>query len=395
MSGMLSSDIWHLSLLDSIEFPKAQCLDGSQGGYWFSPGFGNGKNKFIIHHQGGGWCINKNDCYNRSKKYLGSSLTWEKTPNCTAGSTAQPCQTDEGDHGMLSRNPHINPLTYNWNRIYIGYCDGGSYAGRVEEAVPVSTDVNSPAIYFRGSYILDGLYETFLTSEKVGMTSASEIIISGTSAGGLAVFIHADYLVNKISQSFNNLKREIPRIVALPDAGFFMDIPSINDNYLYTPNYKHVFEMQNMTSTVDEDCINHYRTTGEEWKCFMAPYTLPYLQTPAFIVNSMADSWQASNIMGLTCNPAITGNCDTASLAYLDYFRDQMIHNTSLTHFMAQEGAGAWLVECYTHCLLDNDHYYGEVLVDSISMMHTFSNWYNKNHGKKVAIDESWSFNTC
>lgn len=389
-------DIWNLSLLDNEKYPKAQCLDGSQGGFWLSPGFGSGKNKYIIHHQGGGWCIDMTDCYNRSKKYLGSSKTWETSPNCTAGSSAQPCKTDEGDHGMLSRNPQVNPLTYNWNRIYIGYCDGGSYAGQVEDAVPVHPeDSASPVVFFRGRYILDALYETFLSSPEVGMSSASEIIISGTSAGGLAVYIHADYLVGKINEEIQRSSKVLPRIVAVPDAGFFMDVPSVNGTYLYTPNYKNVFVMQNIANSVDADCMAYYQPLGESWKCFMAPYTLPFVQTPMFIVNSMVDSWQGEHIMGLTCSPTVAGSCDSESLAYLDYFRDQMIHNTSMTQFIAQKGAGAWLVECYTHCLLDNDHYYSEVQVESRSMMQTLSSWYNAEVNQWTVIDGTWNSNVC
>jgi len=35
----------------------AMCLDGSPAGMYYSKGFGTGKNKTIIHFEGGGWCF--------------------------------------------------------------------------------------------------------------------------------------------------------------------------------------------------------------------------------------------------------------------------------------------------------------------------------------------------
>lgn len=42
-----------LSLINLEQYPLAQCLDGSPGGFYFSPGSGSGANNWIIHTQGG------------------------------------------------------------------------------------------------------------------------------------------------------------------------------------------------------------------------------------------------------------------------------------------------------------------------------------------------------
>ena len=33
--------------------------------------------------------------------------------------------------GFLSSNPEVNPDFYNWNVVFIKYCDGASFAGNV------------------------------------------------------------------------------------------------------------------------------------------------------------------------------------------------------------------------------------------------------------------------
>jgi hypothetical protein len=35
---------------------------------------------------------------------------------------------------------------------------------------------------------------------------------------------------------------------------------------------------------------------GEEWKCFFPQYTMNFLETPMFALNSGYDSWQTSNV---------------------------------------------------------------------------------------------------
>ncbi len=92
------------------------CLDGSPPGYYFRAGEGNGTNKWIIHLEGGGWCINESACYDRSKTDLGSSKNWP--PSGAA-------------YGFLSDNGSVNPDFFNWNVVYAKYCDGASFAGSV------------------------------------------------------------------------------------------------------------------------------------------------------------------------------------------------------------------------------------------------------------------------
>ena len=76
-----------------IEAKRAVCLDGSPAGFWFSGGTGEGSNKFIIHHMGGGWCSSIDDCIRRSEQKtvggsvaLGSSKDWIDHVTCEASS---------------------------------------------------------------------------------------------------------------------------------------------------------------------------------------------------------------------------------------------------------------------------------------------------------------------
>ena len=90
------------------------CLDGSPPGYYIGKGSGSGSNKWILHQEGGGWCQTAENCLNRSKTDLGSSLNW--TSSIYLG-------------GIFSEEEKVNGQFYNWNVVYLGYCDGGSFSG--------------------------------------------------------------------------------------------------------------------------------------------------------------------------------------------------------------------------------------------------------------------------
>ena len=81
----------------------------------------------------------------------------------------------------------VNPVMFNWNKIYVGYCDGGSLSGTVVDPIKDPSDPTQ-SVYFRGHFILEAMYETFLKSLR--MNNADEIVVSGTSAGGLVVLMH-------------------------------------------------------------------------------------------------------------------------------------------------------------------------------------------------------------
>lgn len=97
-------------------FQGAVCLDGSPAGFYIREGSGSGSESWIVHLEGGGWCRNETDCYDRSMTPLGSSKSWPAS--ITLG-------------GFLSDDPKVNPHFYNWNTVYVKYCDGASFAGNV------------------------------------------------------------------------------------------------------------------------------------------------------------------------------------------------------------------------------------------------------------------------
>ena len=90
------------------------CLDGSAPGYYIGKGSGSGADKWIVHQGGGGWCYSELQCLGRSESVLGTSSLWPKSQEVG---------------GIFSDNETVNGEFYNWNVVYLMYCDGASFSG--------------------------------------------------------------------------------------------------------------------------------------------------------------------------------------------------------------------------------------------------------------------------
>lgn len=174
------------------------------------------------------------------------------------------------------------------------------------------------------------------------------------------------------------------------------DTPSLNGAYAYTPVYQYVFHMQNVSSSVNQACIHSYsQQLNATWHCFMAQYTLPFIKTPLFVSNSLADQWQASNIMDLGCNPTQSGSCSAAQINYLQAFRNIMIND--LEPLTSSKTNGCFLQSCFVHVVIDITKSWNGTLVGGQTMIDTFWAWYTGSSAKSwQAIDGPWGGNpTC
>jgi hypothetical protein len=108
-------------------------------GFYFSHGSRRGTHDFLIMLQGGGWCYTLEQCYYRAyldpkgRKY-GSTRNWA---------------SEMEGMGPLSSDSTTNPTFHDYNRVYIGYCDGGSFHGH-----SAPKEHNGRKLYFAGKKIL-------------------------------------------------------------------------------------------------------------------------------------------------------------------------------------------------------------------------------------------------
>jgi len=257
------------------------CLDGSKYGFYFNPSK-TGSTKWTISIEGGGWCYDEDECFERSKMALGSSKGWAAQAGCG-------CMNTVGD-----------TIDKDCNCIYMPYGDGASFSGYRSKpwAVP-----GQPGEYltFRGIKNLDATLDWAFAH---GMDKATEFVLTGGSAGGLSTFLHAD----RVSARLWKEAPDVKKVVAAPVVGYFLD----HDNYKHTSgvpntpswkqaNYttwmKYIYKMQNLTFGSDGGLTaaceqKHPDAPG---LCFMSPHMVDVVKTPLFVFNSKYDSWQLGN----------------------------------------------------------------------------------------------------
>ena len=368
---------WRLHLVDD---PFAVCLDGSKPGYYIRDGRPD-NNKWIIHLQGGGWCGSPNTCLDRARGFnpwgqpsLGGSSTWPARAVCP-DSTAPPCVSDGGDHGILSQDPAINPEWAGATAVFVGYCDGGGFAGRREEPLVV----NGTSVFLRGAHVLKALIQDLLPHT----TGATDVLLKGCSAGGQAVLMHANYIAGLFRAA------GVLRVSALVSAGVFLDIPSLSGANTMLPFTANIFTLHHAQESLPQACVTRPPPGLSPVHCAISRLLLAAVDPtlPLFVSQFAADAAQISWVMGLRCDasqkfaaPPYTrvgsNPCNTRKIAYLNSFRAGMVDALARVLLSGSPQYGAWIAECSHHIISNSDEAWSKMLVQSQTQRDTFSAWY-------------------
>ncbi|KAF7026544.1 hypothetical protein CFC21_038655 [Triticum aestivum] len=324
LSGAAPLEPVAVSLLAGAQEKGAVCLDGTPPGYHLQRGSGDGSGSWLLHLEGGGWCSTLKDCSGRRMSVLGSSNFMK--PLQFAG------------HGIFDSDEIYNPDFYNWNKVYVRYCDGASFAGDAEGQAQDGTTV-----YFRGLRIYEAVIGELM--EK-GLANATQVLFTGCSAGGLATILHCDDFSARFPQQVS--------VKCFADAGFFLDVrKDISGERSFWSFYNRVVQLQNVRQVLHKDCLANKDPT----ECFFPTELIKSIRTPMFILNSAYDSWQIQNVLlpsssspeksWLSCKDNI-GNCNSTQIKVLDEIRNTMINDLKVINDKADWGM--FIDSCFTHC---------------------------------------------
>lgn len=151
----------------------AACLDGSAPVmYYRAAQDKSATNKWHVFFEGGGACVGDatgldepcfNSCEDRAGTDLGSSKKYPTHANY--------------DDGYMSTNEKTNPLAYNWNTVYIKYCDGAAHGGDNSTTVKAG----KYELHFRGRRNMMAVFDELIANYS--FNSATDVLVSGCSAG--------------------------------------------------------------------------------------------------------------------------------------------------------------------------------------------------------------------
>lgn len=330
----------------------AVCLDGSPGGGYFSPGTAPGANKWLVFHQGGGWCGSHENCWQRSLTALGSSKGWG------------PTYTDRYEGSRLFETPPFDAF----NVFYAMYCDGGSWTGDAEGSFTNATTGATHTVQYRGQRLLDALLTHLLDVQ--GMAGADEVLYAGCSAGALTAYLHLDYVAARLPPT-------VRKVRGLADAMFSLQHDDVRGQPTYQDHMRWGYGAWNSSgggAGVDATCLAHYGV-GEGWRCMFGANVAPFVETPLFVLNSKYDTWQKEAILGLDC--AVT-QCRNASdeAFWVEYGRSMV----SALDTTLPPRHGAFLSNCPAHCQTGIEAWDDE-RVGGSTMGSSFVQWYGGGTG--------------
>eukprot|EP00756_Hemistasia_phaeocysticola_P003666 Hpha_TRINITY_DN1236_c0_g1::TRINITY_DN1236_c0_g1_i1::g.44821::m.44821/K19882/NOTUM; O-palmitoleoyl-L-serine hydrolase len=335
----VAPNVWTKHILTDYVGRGARCLDGSPGGYYLREG---DPSKWIVFHQGGGWCGSASNCLDRANSSLGSSKNWPAT------------YTDRYEGSEL----FVQPPFDNYTVVYAMYCDGGSWAGN-------STDVvGNTTVYYGGAALRAALFEDLiekrglLTSTSVPEQEPVTMLYAGCSAGGLTAYLHADWVADLMrTQSAARGRTGGVVVRGFADAMYSL----IYDDYAGVPIFPQRMQWlataMNVRRNINQACVSAY-PNNTHWQCMFGSVVLNHITTPMFVLNSKYDTWQLKAILALSddCKNGPSAPCPSAMVSYWNNYTHQMLakaaevpnqHSMFLTNCAAhcQSGTGAdWAV---------------------------------------------------
>ncbi len=100
-------------LTEAAKADGAVCLDGSPAAVYIIPGAE--ARKIIVLQRGGAWCTSDGDCAARAATTLGSSVDYPPSLDFDAADD----MFGGEPFGMLSGNATLNPMMWNWTRVFL------------------------------------------------------------------------------------------------------------------------------------------------------------------------------------------------------------------------------------------------------------------------------------
>ncbi len=342
--------VLHLLSQDVVDAAGAQCLDGSQPGFYYKQAQQNKadpkwNSSWVIYLQGGGFCTGTDDCLERSQTDLGSSKNWPQL---------------WGQSGLLDPSGDVNPFYY-FNRVFVPYCDGFFFTSNRDAA----DDVNGVKLYARGKRILEAVLDVLQTD--YGLDQATDVLVSGGSAGGVATYMQADYISSKLQ----------PAVVkAAPTSGFFPVVPDYRGGTEFLDAFLAGIGYNNASGGLEGNpCAEVMEPAG---RCLFTNNSYNYMQTRVFPINSALDLYSLENIWqgDLPCAESEFKDCTDQQIGDLEGWRDMFMDTISSADAFVKDGNGAFIETCFEHCAAEEAAAFDGMVIDKVALKDAIWAWW-------------------
>ncbi|KAK3271497.1 hypothetical protein CYMTET_20161 [Cymbomonas tetramitiformis] len=290
---------------------------------------------------------------------------------------------------VAGADPLTNPHLTDWNIVFVGYCDGGSFSGHLENSITIE----GTELFFRGRAVLRAVLESLLPQ---GLSAATDFILTGCSAGAVAAVLNCD----PVQQLLHSLNVPVAtRMRCMADAGFFLNSPDIHGRPKVSEDFQKVTQLHNIS--LSEECKQHPERQQDD--CFFVQHALPFVKTPTFLVNSNTDSWSLKNVLFGNPHPrfikkAAQKQYIAARLAVTSFEQEALSHFSNAFRIAMQQAIkpriealnsakekskrhGTFSNACLTHCQTLTSTMWQRVRDRSgkYNIPYAFWQWYNES----------------
>lgn len=186
-----------------------------------------------------------------------------------------------------------------------------------------------------------------------GLGNAEEVLLSGCSAGGMATYLHADYMKTQVA---NNALTKY-KVASL--SGFFLDHKTAAGVVSDHTNYVNMFGFQNMAAGVNQYCIRAHPANQSFCSTPQANYA--YIQAPFFVLNSMLDNYQMKDIFDVGCDRLAA--CNATQIGWMNQYQSDFHSVITNTATFKKDGNGAFLYNCDQHCAEQDSTGFNQITV--------------------------------
>ena len=269
----------------------AVCNDGTPAFMYVRPARvgavepdGPAANRWVIHFEGGGGCQTYESCAER----------WCGVGFYTAHQMSTTYENDAILRGGLLERNSTNKLA-DRNTVMVNYCSSDSWQGQKSDVVLRSeTDATKAyTVHYRGATIAAAAIDALLAG-VAGMpklSDATDVLISGDSAGATAVRTHLDRIAARL-RAVNPSVRVRGNLEAtfMPDVngrqGFPAGDPRDPVSVTKTASFEKEFALMN--NQLDDSCLAAH--PGARYLCADNGYVeLNHITTPFFQIQDLVD----------------------------------------------------------------------------------------------------------
>ena len=317
LSCAAASPVAPLTLFPASTLGK--CLDQTPSGFYF---LNQSSTKWVIAFDGGGECNSQASCSSKLSTSLGSSKYF-----------APSAYFDDAGSWFLDTDASRNPGFASWNKVRIPYCTQDLHMGTVTTASDATF-----GLLFSGQRVFEAVLDAL---DAAGLTRATDILLSGESAGGIAVWPKLDATAARYPEA---------RVSGAPVAGFY------SYSFPYTgPNATSAGGLPSFTRAglaelyalyapaLDASCAAAYG--ADPSPCMLSNNSLPFVRAPVFVTEALSDSVQ------LTAHDSINAAFRTLppELAYISAWEANMSAALAPVLTAGNPRSGGFAAACWLH----------------------------------------------